>query len=72
MKKNMKELQIEILNELIKHSKLIDKYNKSNDINNLKKEFEIQKKNNEKFIEKIINDQLIIQNELDNIIKSLK
>jgi hypothetical protein len=72
MKKNMKELQIEILNELIKHSKLIDKYNKSNDINNLKKEYEIQKKNNEKFIEKIINDQLIIQNELDNIIKSIK
>lgn len=68
----MKELQIEILNELIKHSKLIDKYNKSNDINNLKKEYEIQKKNNEKFIEKIINDQLIIQNELDNIIKTLK
>ena len=68
----MKELQIEILNELIKHSKLIDKYNKSNDINNLIKEYEIQKKNNEKFIEKIINDQITIQNELDNIIKSLK
>jgi hypothetical protein len=72
MKKNMKELQIKILNELIKHSKLIDKFNKSNDVNSLIKEYEIQKKNNEKFIEKIINDQIVIQNELDKIIKTIK
>ena len=68
----MKELQIKILNELIKHSKLIDKFNKSNDVNSLIKEYEIQKKNNEKFIEKIINDQIVIQNELDKIIKTIK
>jgi hypothetical protein len=72
MKKNIKDLQIEILNELIKHSKLINKFNKSNDVNSLIKEYEMQKKNNEKFIEKIINDQIVIQNELDKIIKTIK
>jgi hypothetical protein len=71
MKKNIKELQIEILNELIKHTKLVNEYNKKHDTENLIKEMQIQKENNQKFINKIIGDQIKIQNELNNIIKIL-
>jgi hypothetical protein len=71
MKKNIKELQIQILNELIKHTKLVNEYNKKNDTENLIKELQIQKENNEKFINKIVNDQIKIQKELNNIINIL-